>query len=154
MLVDLMSMGMHNSVLCTEDSDRFDQLDINQNNLENSYLGKDFFDGIKVTCEIWPRGEIDEGFHNLVVSDKPILLLSGSADPVTPPAYAEQAMQKMSNSKHIVIEGQGHIQLPIGCMPTILAKFIETLSFDEIETECMEKIKPEPVFIDFNVPTP
>ncbi|MBT8142436.1 MAG: alpha/beta hydrolase [Gammaproteobacteria bacterium] len=153
-IADLMSMGMHNSVLCTEDADKFDDVQIDMSKLENSYLGKDFFDAMKLTCDIWPRGEIDEGFHELVTTDKPVLLLSGSVDPVTPPAYAEQAMQNMRNSNHIVLEGQGHIQMAVGCMPTILAKFIEQASFEEIETECLNKVKPEPFFIDFNGPTP
>jgi len=153
-LTDALSMGMHNSVLCTEDAPLISQVKVDQDLLKRSYMGNDFYKFIDATCSIWPKGPIDKGFHNLVETDIPVLLLSGSQDPITPPEYAEQAMQKMTNSKHIVVDGQGHIQLSTGCMPTILAKFVESGNFSEIETECLDKVKPEPFFIDFNGPTP
>jgi len=153
-LTNSISMGMHNSVVCTEDAPVIENVKVDQALLDRSYMGDDFQPFIETTCSIWPRGPIDDGFHDLVTTDIPVLLLSGSQDPVTPPEYAERAMQNMKTSKHIVIQGQGHIQLSLGCMPTLAAQFIEAASFDDIEFNCLEKIKPEPFFIDFNGPTP
>ena len=153
-MVNAMSIGMSNSVMCTEDAPQFATVQLDQTALERSFMGSDFLEGLKVACSIWPKGPLDEGFHDPVISDKPILLLSGDKDPITPPSYAEETMQQMTNSKHIVVEGQGHIQMGTGCMPTILAKFIDAASFADIDTSCMDKVKPEPFFIDFNGPTP
>ncbi len=153
-MFNAMSIGMSNSVMCTEDAPYFTKVNVDQAEIERSFMGADFLEGLEVACSIWPKGPIDVGFHDPVVSDKPILLLSGTKDPITPPSYAEETMQQMSNSKHIIIEGQGHIQLIVGCMPKIVAKFIEAGSFKDINTSCMDKVKPEPFFIDFNGPKP
>ncbi len=153
-MYNMMAIGMSNSVMCTEDEPYFKNANISNGDLEASYMGSEFMQGLEIVCEIWPKGVIDPGFKELIKTDLPVLLLSGDKDPITPPEYAEQAMQKMSNSKHIVVEGQGHIQMAVGCMPTILAKFVEAASFTEIETDCLHKVKPEPFFIDFNGPTP
>ena len=153
-LFNAMSIGMSNSVMCTEDAPYFSKITVDQTEIERSFMGTDLLKGLEVACSIWPKGPIDDGFHDPVISDKPILLLSGTKDPITPPSYAEETMQQMSNSKHIVIEGQGHIQMHVGCMPKIIAKFIDAASFEDIDTSCMDKIKPEPFFIDFNGPTP
>jgi len=153
-LIQAMNMGMHNSVICTEDAPVMDKVVLDTELLARSYMGEDFENFIEATCSVWPAGPIDDGFHDLVATDLPVLLLSGGQDPVTPPEYADQAMQKMTNSKHIVIEGQGHIQAMTGCVPTIMAKFIETKNFDEFKMECLDKIQPEPFFIDFNGPKP
>jgi hypothetical protein len=149
-----MAIGMSNSVMCTEDAPYFDQVNIDRNELAKTYMGEEFLQSLEISCGLWPKGVMDADFKALVETDKPVLLLSGTEDPITPPAYAEHAMQKMSNSKHIIVEGQGHIQMGTGCMPTIIAKFVEAASFEGIETECMKKIKPEPFFIDFNGPKP
>jgi len=49
-----------------------------------------FFDIIKLQCNIWPHGESPPDFHQGVVSELPVLLMSGERDPVTPPQYAAQ----------------------------------------------------------------
>ena len=153
-MVNAMSIGMSNSVMCTEDAPQFASIKLDQAEVDRSFMGADFLKGLEIACSIWPKGPIDDGFHDPIISDKPILLLSGDKDPITPPSYAEQTMQQMTNSKHIVIPGQGHIQMHVGCMPKILAKFIDEASFENIDITCMDKVKPDPFFIDFNGPTP
>ncbi len=153
-LSSVISTGMHNSVVCTEDAPLAKQVKVDAVLLARSYMGSDFQKHIDTVCGLWPKGPMDDGFHELVATDVPVLLLSGGQDPVTPPEYAEEAMQKMTKSKHIVVPGQGHIQMGSGCMPTILAKFVSTASVEKLQTKCLDKIKPEPFFIDFNGPTP
>ena len=145
---------MHNSVMCTEDVPFYASESFDKTKLDATYMGADIVEMIGTMCELWPTGPIDEGFKTQLVSDKPVLLISGTADPITPPAYAELVAQSLSNSKHIVLEGLGHIQLGSGCMPTVMAKFIEAASVNELQTECLDKLKPDPFYIDFNGPTP
>lgn len=151
---DAMSIGMHNSVMCTEDVPFFASENIDKIKLDATYMGSDIVEMLATMCELWPTGPIDEGFRTPLVSDKPVLLISGTADPITPPEYAELVAQSLSNSKHIVLNGLGHTQLGSGCMPTVMAKFIEAASVNELRTECLDKLKPDPFFIDFNGPKP
>lgn len=151
---DMLSIGMHNSVVCTEDVPFFDNENIDRSALEATYMGVENVDMLQTMCSVWPTGPIDEDFKTPVVSDKPVLILSGTADPITPPSYGEQAAESLSNSLHIILKGQGHIQLNTGCMPTIVAKFVEAASVEGLEATCLDKLKPDPFFIDFNGPTP
>lgn len=148
------SIGMHNSVVCTEDIPFIDESALNKAALENTYMGTEAIDSMLAMCEVWPRGVLDEDFKLPVVSDKPVLLLSGGADPITPPEYAEKAAEQLSNSKHIVVPGHGHGISYLGCVPILMAKFIENASLDNLRTDCLEKQEPNPFFIDFNGPAP
>ena len=152
-LNNMLSVGMHHAVLCTEDFPFFKESDLERNSSAATYLGDAIIEGIKSTCEVWPSGIIDKDFKQAVASDVPVLLFSGSADPITPPSYADVAAKHLSDSLHIVVQGQGHGVSHLGCAPTIVAKFIDMASFDGIKTKCLDKIKPAPFFIDFNGPS-
>ena len=51
-----------------------------------TYQGTDQLDALAEICKLWPRGPVDPDLHSPLKSDIPTLLLSGEADPVTPPA--------------------------------------------------------------------
>ena len=87
-------------------------------------------------------------------SDIPVLLLSGEADPVTPWSYAERAMATLSNSRPLVLKGQGHGQIGTGCMPQLLGEFIANPDPLALDAECIERTKPTGFFLDFNGPSP
>jgi TAP-like protein len=84
-----------------------------------------------------------------VKSDKPVLLLSGEFDPVTPPRYGEQVLQYLSNARHIVAKGQGHNVFGKGCMPKLMAKFIDTKDAKKLDIKCMERLGYVPPFAGF-----
>lgn len=147
-----LSTGMHHAVICTEDVPFFD-IEANKSTTK-SYLGEDVLEGITATCDAWPTGIIDDDFKHPLVSDKPSLILSGDADPITPPAYGELLAQTLTNSRHIVNEAQGHMQAAFGCMPVLLAQFVESTDVDKLETGCLERLRPLPFFIDANGPLP
>lgn len=153
-LESTISIGMHNSVVCTEDIPFVDKKALNKSALRDTYMGTEAVDSMLAMCDVWPRGILDEDFKSPVVSDKPVLLLSGGADPITPPEYAEKAAQKLSNSMHIVVPGHGHGISYLGCMPILMAKFIKNASLDDLQNDCLEKQEPDPFFIDFNGPAP
>ncbi len=147
-----LSTGMHHAVVCTEDVPFFTQAD--NVDTPGSYLGDDLLSTIKATCENWPAGIIDKQFKQPLESDTPTLILSGGADPITPPAYGELAMQTLNNAKHIVNESQGHMQAPFGCMPVLLAQFVETADAQTLNTDCLQRLRPTPFFVDANGPLP
>lgn len=147
-----LSTGMHHAVICTEDVPFFSTQPVKQTG--KSYLGDDILAGIEATCNAWPAGIIDDDFKQALVSDKPTLILSGGADPITPPAYGELVAQTLTRARHIVNEEQGHMQAPFGCMPVLLAQFLESADAKSLETDCLERIRPLPFFIDANGPLP
>lgn len=152
-----LSTGMHHAVICTEDVPFFETPTAavkNDGAKNKSYLGDDTLAAIRATCNAWPAGVIDDDFKQPLESDKPTLILSGDADPITPPAYGNLVAKTLSNAKHIVNESQGHMQVAFGCMPVLLAQFIDSTDTQNLETDCLQRIRPLPFFIDANGPLP
>ncbi len=152
-VAEALSLGMHNAVVCTEDVPWFDG-HVNTEALEGTYLGTLQIEGLEDTCALWPAGVIDDDFKTPLVSDAPVLVLSGEADPVTPPAFGNRVTPHLTNRRHIVNEGQGHGQLALGCVPRLVAEFVETADPQALDVSCTERLRPAPFFLDFNGPSP
>ena len=80
-----LSIGMHNSVACTEDEPFVDYQ--NKVSAASTYFGDQMQESLKASCTHWPRGILDDDFHQTFDSDKPVLVLSGETDPITPVSY-------------------------------------------------------------------
>jgi hypothetical protein len=89
-----------------------------------------------------------------VGSGKPVLLLSGEDDPVTPPANAARAARTLPNSLSLVDPGQGHGNIFRGCVPRIATDFVVAGSVKGLDTACIKDMKPLPFFISFSGPSP
>jgi pimeloyl-ACP methyl ester carboxylesterase len=144
--------GMHNSVMCTEDAPF---VDLNATlQTSGTYFGSDMVKGIAAVCQVWPRGVIDSDFRAAFDSDIPILVLSGETDPVTPPANGARAAAMFSNSKHLVVPSHGHGVMGRGCVPFLIRDFIDEANLNDVKSECIERERAMPFFIDTTGPTP
>ena len=151
-LDDQIAIGMHNAVVCTEDVPFFDDPDTGA--LAKTYIGTAMIEALGAICSVWPAGILDDDLRVPLNTDKPVLLLSGSADPVTPPRFASLAAIKLSNSRELIGEHQGHGQAARGCVPDIIGRFVETASIAELDTDCMQRLFTMPFFLDFSGPAP
>jgi pimeloyl-ACP methyl ester carboxylesterase len=151
---DVIAAGMNNSVTCTEDMAFYDPTRVDRSKLESTFLGTAQLDALLTTCKIWPRGPIDPDFHTPLRSTVPVLLLSGSDDPVTPPAYAEAARRGLPNSLHIVLQDFGHGQLAAPCVDRVMQAFIESASPAGLDVSCTHNDKPLAFFTSLNGPPP
>jgi pimeloyl-ACP methyl ester carboxylesterase len=141
-------------VVCTEDAPLLESATIDRVALARTYLGTLQLDGLIEVCKAWPRGVMDPDFHALLQSPVPTLLLSGTADPVTPPSYGERARIGLTQSLHLVLEGQGHGQLGTGCVPRLLADFLERGATEGLDVSCARMTTPAPFFVSFSGPPP
>ena len=132
--------GMHFSVLCAEDIARLDEETI-AHETAGTFLGDYLVGGYSRVCEVWPHAELEPSFWEPVASDVPVLLISGSRDPVTPPAGAEAVARHLSNSLHVVVPGAGH---GIGgfCIQKIQQEFIESGTVEGLDVSCLEERPP------------
>lgn len=149
-LDEQISRGMELSVLCSEDYP-FMPRDLD---VSDTILGQKFFEVIKTSCERWPKGEVVIDFHEPVQSDVPVLLLTGSLDPVTPPEYARQAAVHFSNSRVIEAKGLGHSVITNYCLNEIANAFVENASVDGLDIACVDEIEPAPFFTSILGPAP
>lgn len=143
-LAGQMATGMHNSVICTEDAD---ELALSADEAAaNTVLGGDFADLLLAQCEVWPRGTLPEDFRSLLAEDIPVLAISGEYDPVTPPRYGDEVTAALPRGRHLVLAGQGHSVMGIGCMPKLAAQFIEAADAAELDASCLERLAAPPPF--------
>jgi len=149
---DAMSIGMHNAVVCTEDAPYFAGEQLSRDALDATYIGPVQLDALEAICSIWPAGVLDEDFKTPVASDLPVLLLSGEADPVTPPHYAELAAVDLDNARLLTGRKQGHGQAPRGCMPDLIAEFVESANSHDLDAGCFDRVHAMPFFLDFSGP--
>ncbi|MDB3935162.1 alpha/beta hydrolase [Granulosicoccus sp.] len=159
-----LATGMHHAVICTEDVPFFAQDTQDTQALTSeqaqsaittrSYLGDDIVSAITANCRYWPAGRIDDDFKEALKSDKPTLILSGGADPITPPEYGDMVAETLDDVKHIVNEAQGHMQSAFGCTPVLMAQFVDEAQTENLDSTCLERLSPTPFFIDANGPLP
>ena len=130
------------SVMCTEDAPgmRVDPADA------GTLLGTEFVDFTLAQCTVWPRGTVPKDFHDAVKSDKPVLLLSGELDPVTPPRYGDEVQRTLPNSRHFVLHGQGHSVMGAGCGPRLVAEFIAAADAKALDGKCLDQLQHSPPF--------
>jgi len=146
------AIGMQNAVMCAEDYPYIETSDIE--NLDDTYFGNATIEATNVACTHWPRGAIDDDFREPFDSDKPVLILSGETDPITPPANGEVAANMLSNSKHIVVPAHGHGVLQRGCIPALVREFIENISLSDLNTQCIKRERAMPFFVESTGPKP
>jgi len=151
---DAINIGMHNAVVCTEDAPWFGDSEITIDELDATYIGPLQLDSLDAMCSVWPKGVIDDDFKSPVASDVPVLLLSGEADPITPPAYADLAAVDLGNAMHLTGKMQGHGMAPRGCTPGIIGDFVETASIETLDANCLDRLFAMPFFLDFSGPSP
>jgi alpha-beta hydrolase superfamily lysophospholipase len=111
-------------------------------------------DALAQICALWPRGNADADLHAVLHSDLPTLLLSGEADPVTPPGDAERAAAGLTRHRHLILRGEGHGQLATGCMPRLMAEFLDTASPEKLDASCLDRHTPAPFFVNSTGPSP
>jgi pimeloyl-ACP methyl ester carboxylesterase len=150
------NVGLHHSVVCAEDVPFYRQNGQFVGDAEaekRAYLGE-MYRELETICQYWPATPVSPEFKTPLQSDTPVLLLSGEFDPVTPPANAEQVAKTLAHSLHLVAPGQGHGVILRGCLPQVVADYIERGAVDELETDCVKRIEPPPFFVSFTGPKP
>jgi pimeloyl-ACP methyl ester carboxylesterase len=151
---DQLASGMQNSVVCSEDVPFFDVSSALRQRIEQTYQGTDQLDALAEICKLWPRGPVDADLHRPLHSAVPTLLLSGEADPVTPPADAERAARELTHARHLIVGGEGHGQVVTGCVPKLMADFLDTAEPSTLDASCLARHRPAPFFVGLTGPAP
>jgi pimeloyl-ACP methyl ester carboxylesterase len=145
-LEENLGMGMYFSVFCAEDEPR-----LPETSTEGSSQGyfDPQFDLMHASCAAWRNGAapapiVEDGE---LKAETPTLLISGEADPVTPPENAERVARLLTNSAHLVAPGMGHNNFYVGCIPDLMMDFIDAASPAGLDDTCVDTIQPLPFFL-------
>ncbi|MEA3107414.1 MAG: hypothetical protein QOI88_2019 [Gammaproteobacteria bacterium] len=151
---DQLASGMQNSVICSEDEPLFAASTVDRQRIAQTYQGSDQLDALAQICTLWPRGPVDPELHSALRSDIPTLLLSGEADPVTPPDDAARAARGLTHHLNLVLPGEGHGQLATSCVPKLMADFLDDAMPETLDAGCLGSHRPAPFFVSFTGPAP
>ena len=138
--------GMAMSVLCSEDAAGLKPRAANKPTL----LGNRLIAALKAQCRVWPHGRMPADFHRPLQSPIPTLLVSGARDPVTPPRFAAAVARHLTHARSVVLEGQGHNNIMRGCMPELIARFMDDLRSQQLAAGCLDRVRADTAFLDFN----
>jgi pimeloyl-ACP methyl ester carboxylesterase len=139
--------GMHFSVVCAEDLPRLQQA----TDLPGRDFGQAASELYTRVCAQWPRGEVPAAFYTVPAAPAATLVLSGGADPVTPPRHGERVTQALgAKARHVVVAQAGHGVMSMPCMRDVLFRFIDAASDAQalaVEASCAAAIPRPAVFV-------
>jgi pimeloyl-ACP methyl ester carboxylesterase len=142
-----LAMGMHFSVVCAEDVPRIDTTTQAQSE-DFGRLDAQMYESV---CAFWPRGPVSPAFYTVPVAPSPVLVLSGGADPVTPPRHGVRVAKALGErAQHVVVPEAGHGVMGTGCMRDVVYRFIVAATDAEAlpqDAACAIKLPRPPVFL-------
>lgn len=142
--------GYFQSVSCAEDVAAIGDDEIAAA-VADTFLGDFRIRRQKAACEGWPIRDLGGDAHAPVVSNVPVLMISGERDPTTPPSYGERAARTLPNSRQIVIPDGGHDSVGMGgedCLPRLTAAFIQSATTAGLDASCIAGMRRP----DFELP--
>jgi pimeloyl-ACP methyl ester carboxylesterase len=120
--VTRLAMGMHFSVVCSEDVPRLGQ-SVDKAGADFGPMDANLY---KSVCMNWPKAQIPAEFFSVPTATSPVLLLSGGVDPATPPRHGARIAAALgARAQHIVVPQAGHGVMSVGCMREVVFRFID-----------------------------
>ena len=141
-----LSLGLLLCVTCSEDVARIHPEEVLRET-KGTYRGDVRVRSQMAVCDIWPKTDLPENYADPVSVGVPVLLFSGTIDPVTPPRWGEEAACHLPNSLHVVVPGAHGV---FGrCTDGIMREFLARGSAKGIDTSCVKSIQLPPFRIQF-----
>jgi pimeloyl-ACP methyl ester carboxylesterase len=147
------AQGMHLSVVCAEDAPRIEPGSI-ERETANTFLKSEMAEIRLKACQFWPKGKVDADYYANTPIQLPTLILSGELDPVTPPVWGQQIASSWTNTRHLTVPGTGHGAASAGCVPKLIAQFLNDPIPANLNPACIEQVKRPPFVLGPAGPDP
>lgn len=145
-VIDDDSEGMFNSVECSEEIpfDSMAAFDKLSQDVPKEIVSEEAasVESTMADCETWavsPMGAIE---NEPVRTDIPVLVLSGSFDPITPQEWGAVTVQTLSNGYNFVFPGMGHGVIDSNPCPTQIGLTFLANPMTASDTSCIDMMKP------------
>ncbi len=140
--------GMHFSVVCAED---MPPAGAARNEAPGADFGDSFARLYASVCARWPRGAVPAAFYTVPPAPAATLVLSGGADPVTPPRHGERVAKALgANARHVVVPQAGHGVMALPCMRDVVYRFIDAADAAAalaVDADCAAGVPRPPAFV-------
>jgi pimeloyl-ACP methyl ester carboxylesterase len=114
---------------------------------EPTFLGDYRVRQQRAACAEWPRGRVPDTHGAPVVSRAPVLIISGTIDPATPPEFGDEIARTLTNSRHVRVPFGAHSPnglVGLDCLDSIRATFIELADTAGLDVGCVGSISRPP----------
>jgi hypothetical protein len=130
---------MSDMILCSEDWARFNPTEVAKSGAGSYALTKNLADSEarEGMCRHMPRGVVPSDDDNPVETETPVLWVVGDGDPQDPPASLENVPSQQPNSRIVVMPAQQHVVGHLGCLPSLIAQFVDQGSNDGLDESCV-----------------
>jgi pimeloyl-ACP methyl ester carboxylesterase len=145
---------MHFAVVCAEDLPRVDAAA--RAAAASTRFASGFIELYERACARIAVRPVPAAFYTPASADVPVLLLSGGADPVTPPRHGDLVARTLPRALHLTAPNLGHGVSHHGCAPELIARFVRQADqpgrgpFAGIEdgkdAGCLERLPAPPAF--------
>jgi pimeloyl-ACP methyl ester carboxylesterase len=144
--------GMHFSVVCSEDVPR-----MRAGDAAGEQFGRAFARIYEQACASWPRAEVDPAFYGTPAAPVATWLLSGAADPATPPRHGERIARLLgAKARHTVVPNAGHGVMALPCVRDAVQRFIEAADDDaalKVDASCAASLPRPRLFVPLGLAT-
>jgi pimeloyl-ACP methyl ester carboxylesterase len=138
-----LSFGLFFSITCSDDVPFLRENEILPES-QQTFLGDYRVRQQQAACEHWPKAALPDNYRNPVRSSAPTLLLTGADDGGTPVWYTDRVMQGLSNSRKVIISGQGHTEWN-ACVSQLFQELVGSGSVERLGVPTCAPI-PRPPF--------
>jgi pimeloyl-ACP methyl ester carboxylesterase len=121
-LASEVELGLNLSVTCAEDIP-FITEDAVRRTSAGTFEGDARVRAQQRACKIWNVQSVPASFNQPVRSAAPVLMISGTADPATPPDFATRELQYLPRGKQILLQGASHGD-ETACTDNLLVQFV------------------------------
>jgi pimeloyl-ACP methyl ester carboxylesterase len=152
--MDEQAEGFFQSVTCAEDVAFIRDEEIAAA-VAGTFLGDFRVRRQKDACAGWPTRDLGPDVQSPVVSDVPVLLVSGERDPATPAANGERVVRTLKRSRHVVIPDAAHGTDGMegeDCEAGLIAAFIEAGAAEGLDASCIARMRRPDFVLTFGDP--
>lgn len=139
---------MDGLLLCVTCTESIPYIDFEQAraDAQGTFIGTYRLDQQQEACELWVRGDLPVGFHELPVADIPTLIFTGELDPAVRPYNGQLLVDSLPNSLHYSIPNSGH---GMGmawrdCLDDVVVQFILQGSVSGLDFSCADATQRPP----------
>ena len=140
---DGIAMGHYLAITCSEDLDRISAAE-RKAAAEGTSLGDYRVQQQMDACRLFPHARLPDSHFAFRPLPIPALLISGDADPVTPPRWAESIRQYLPGARHVVFPTGWHVPFGTPCGADLATRFILAGNASGLDFSCAASLRRPP----------
>jgi pimeloyl-ACP methyl ester carboxylesterase len=146
LFANILDYGLNLSVSCAEDLPFVTEADL------AAYSARTFEGDSRVraqqrACTLWNVAPAPASYHDPVRSDAPVLMISGSDDPASPPEYGREALTYLPNGRQMLVPGASHDSDLPPCVDATIVAFVRAHSAAGLDLDHCAATYERPAFV-------